>query len=235
MEILRRFDTTRLRRERYDRVVTILRLRPSDRVLDVGCGKGARSIAAFNSENEIVGVDLLEEDELEIEQPNFSYLKRDAADLHGIADKSFDVAISFGMLEHIRPRERLVAVIRETQRVARRYCFLVPHKYAFVETHFQLPLFSVWPSPLKAFLIKRCRLGTQERRPDGDWQRINWLTRREWRELFADPNLVIKNHWYGPLLEYYLIFGGELRNGSQAGAGAGAGEADRTPSKELTT
>jgi hypothetical protein len=26
-----------------------------------------------------------------------------------------------------------------------------------------------------------------------------------------DPNLLITNHWYGPLMQYYVIFGGDLR------------------------
>jgi len=211
MGLLRKLDTSRLRRDRYARIVRTLALLPGDRILDVGCGQGGRSIAAYNTENEIVGVDLFDEDELRIEQANFSYAKLDACALDSLPDGSFDVAISVGMLEHVRPPERLRAAIRETQRVARRYCFVVPHRYAFLEPHFFLPLFSLWPGWLKTFLIKRFRLGTQERQPSGEWQRINWLTRRQWAELFDDPNLVIRNHWYGPLLQYYLIFGGEPR------------------------
>ena len=204
-------NTASLRRKRYERIARLVDLRPGDRVLDVGCGTGARSIAAFNAENEILGVDIVDPGDVTADHPNFRYLQLDATDMRPLADKSFDVAISVGMLEHIRPRERLVAAIRETQRVARRYCFAVPHRYAFVEPHFVLPLFSLWPGAVKSFLIKRFRLGTQERQPSGRWQRINWLTRRQWSELFADPNLRIVNHWYGPLLEYYLICGGEPR------------------------
>jgi SAM-dependent methyltransferase len=214
MHFLRKINTADLRRKRYERIARTLQLRPGDRILDVGCGKGGRSIAAFNRENEIVGVDLFPENELEVEQTNFRYVQGDATDLHSISDKSFDVAISVGMLEHVRPREQLLAAIRETQRIARRYCFVVPHKYAFVEPHFFLPFFPVWPSWLKSFLIKRFRLGTQERQPSGEWQRINWLTRREWKELFDDPNVLIESHWYGPLMQYYLIFGGELQGGA---------------------
>jgi SAM-dependent methyltransferase len=206
--LLRRLDTSRLRRRRYERIAELVALTPDDRVLDLGCGPGDRSIAAFNTENEIVGIDLFAEDELQLEQRNFRYLTGDACDLRGLADGSFDVAISIGMLEHIRPEERLVAAIRETQRVAGRYCFVVPHRYAFIEPHFFMPLFSLWPSWLKSALIKRFQLGTQRRKPSGRWQRINWLTRRQWAELFADPTLVIHNHWYGPLLQYYLIAGG---------------------------
>ncbi len=205
--LLRRFDTTDLRRKRYQRIERLVGLEPADCVLDLGCGPGGRSIAAFNSENKIVGVDLF--DESGFQQANFAYLKGDACDLVGIEDEAFDVAISVGMLEHIRPRARLVSAVRETQRVARRYCFVVPHRYAFIEPHFYMPLFSIWPGWLKSALIKRFGLGTQERQPSGRWQRINWLTRRQWVEVFDDPNLVIKNHWYGPFLQYYLIAGGD--------------------------
>jgi SAM-dependent methyltransferase len=211
--LLRRFDTTELRRKRYERIAGLVGLEPTDRILDVGCGPGGRSIAAFNSENEIVGVDLFDEGELQVEYSNFVYLRRDACDLVGIDDGAFDVAISLGMLEHIRPRERLVTAVRETQRVARRYCFVVPHRYAFIEPHFYMPFFSIWPGWLKSALIKRFRLGTQKRKPSGQWQRINWLTRRQWAQVFADPSLVITNHWYGPFLQYYLIVGGELPRG----------------------
>lgn len=213
MQFLRRLNTAGLRRKRYERIAGILDLKPTDRILDLGCGPGGRSVAAYNSTNEIVGVDLLDEEDVSAEQPNFRYVKLDAGDLHGFEDDSFDVAISVGMLEHIRPREALRGAIRETQRVARRYCFVVPHKYAFLEPHFFLPLFAVWPGWLKTFLIKRFTLGTQKRKPSGEWQRINWLSRPEWQALFDDPNLVIKSHWYGPLMQYYLIFGGDLRPG----------------------
>jgi SAM-dependent methyltransferase len=208
LDLRRVFNTAGLRRTRYDRIAEMLDIRPSDRILDVGCGKGGGSVASYNRTNEIVGVDLFDPDELSLRQANFSYVQGDACDLKSLSDKSFDVAISIGMLEHIRPRERLLAAIRETQRVACRYCFVVPHKYAFVEPHFQMPFFSLWPDGLKSFLIKRFTLGTQTREPSGRWQRINWLSRREWSALFNDSGLVIESHWYGPLMQYYLIFGG---------------------------
>ena len=211
MRFLSRFNTSGLRRKRYERIARILDLKPTDRVLDLGCGPGGRSLATYNQTNEIVGVDLLDPEDVSATEPNFRYMKADASDLSEFADNSFDVTISIGMLEHVRPRERLRRATQETQRVSRRYCFVVPHKYAFLEPHFYLPLFAVWPGWLKSFLIKRFTLGTQQRQPSGNWQRINWLSRREWKAVFDDPNLVIKNHWYGPLMQYYLIFGGDLK------------------------
>jgi cyclopropane fatty-acyl-phospholipid synthase-like methyltransferase len=118
MQFLRRVNTAGLRRKRYERIASILDMKPTDRILDVGCGPGGRSVALYNSTNEIVGIDLLDEEDVSVEQANFRYVKLDASDLHELGDDSFDIAISVGMLEHIRPRERLRAAIGETQRVA---------------------------------------------------------------------------------------------------------------------
>jgi ubiquinone/menaquinone biosynthesis C-methylase UbiE len=114
MQFLRRVNTAGLRRKRYERIASILDMKPTDRILDVGCGPGGRSVALYNSTNEIVGIDLLDQEDVSVEQPNFRYVKLDASDLHGLGDDSFDIAISVGMLEHIRPRERLRAAIGET-------------------------------------------------------------------------------------------------------------------------
>lgn len=62
----------------------------------------------------------------------------------------------------------------------------------------------------------RFDLGSQRRAPGGTYQRINWLTKAQWRRLFADPRLRIEDHWYGPLLLDYLIFGGDLPRAGRA-------------------
>jgi SAM-dependent methyltransferase len=201
-------DTFSLRRRRYERIAQLLSLRPEERVLELGCGRGHRSVALFNVQNEITGVDLLDPSEVTPPGANFRYRRLDATDLRDLPDGSFDVAIGVGLLEHLRPRDRLLAAIQETQRVAKRYCFVVPHRYAFIEPHFRMPLFSIWPDALKSFAIRRWRLGTQPRDSRGRWQLLNWLGKREWRELFADSTLRIESYWYGPLLQYYLIVGG---------------------------
>jgi SAM-dependent methyltransferase len=181
---------------------------PADRIVELGCGPGGRSIARFNHTNHIVGIDVVSPDLVTVDQQNFTYVRGDAARLDWIRDAEFDVVVSFGMLEHIQPRERMVEAIREAQRIADRYCFVVPHRYAFVEPHFLLPFFSIWPDRLKSFLIRRFSLGSQRRNAAGKWQHIHWLPKDEWRDLFDDPNLRIVDHWYGPVLLDYLIFGG---------------------------
>jgi SAM-dependent methyltransferase len=198
----------RFNRARYDRVMATLGVVPADRVVELGCGRGGRSIARFNVTNQIVGIDVVSPDLVTVHQPNFTYVRGDASHLGWIRDDEFDVVVSFGMLEHLQPRERMVEAIREAQRIAHRYCFVVPHRYAFVEPHFLLPFFPIWPDRLKSFLIRRFSLGSQRRNASGKWQHIHWLPKDQWRDLFDDPNLRIVDHWYGPVLLDYLIFGG---------------------------
>jgi ubiquinone/menaquinone biosynthesis C-methylase UbiE len=209
MDLRRLIDTTALRRRRYERLARLAGLRPTDRVIDIGCGQGGGAIAYWNTTNPIVGVDLLPPEAVHVvDRPNFSYRQADATDLSAFADDEFDVAFSIGLLEHIRPDDRLAAAIAELRRVARRYCAVVPHRAAFVEPHFQAPFFSLWPDALKSAAIRRTTLGTQGRRPDGQWQRIHWLTGSEWLRRFGDPTARAHRHWYGPLLQYTVIVGG---------------------------
>lgn len=191
-------DTSDLKRQRYIRLTREVDLRPTDRILELGCGIGHRSIATWNHENEIVGVDLVEPRRVTVAQPNFVYRRADAADLSEFADDSFEVALSIGMLEHIQPDERLERAIREAQRVAQRYAFVVPHRYAFIEPHYQMPLFPIWPDRLRSRYIRlHPRKGP-----------VIWPTAAEWTVLFDDPSLRMLNHWYGPLLLYRILVGG---------------------------
>ena len=130
---LRRFvNTSGLRQARYNRLAKLVALRPTDRIVDIGCGPGVRTLAAYNRTNSIVGVDLLSPDQVTLTQPNVQYVQGDATHMSGFSDNQFDVAFSIGLLEHIRPEAQLIAAIREMQRIAPKYIALVPHRYSFV-------------------------------------------------------------------------------------------------------
>jgi SAM-dependent methyltransferase len=208
VDLRRIVNTSGLRLARYNRLARLVDLRPTDRIVDIGCGPGVRTIAAYNQTNTIVGVDLLPPEKVKLTQANVQYVQGDATHLSVFRDNQFDVAFSIGLLEHIRPQDQLIAAIREMQRVAPRYIALVPHRYSFIEPHFQMPFFSVWPDGLKSAAIRRFRLGSQSRQPDGAWQRINWLSGADWLKLFDDPTARAYGHWYGPLLQYTIIVGG---------------------------
>src|SRR6266511_1509273 len=91
IQFLRRVNTAWLRRKRYERSASILHLKPTERTPDLGCGPGGRSVAVYNPTNKIVGVDLLDEEDVSVEQANFRYVKLDACDLHEFADDTDDL------------------------------------------------------------------------------------------------------------------------------------------------
>ena len=207
-QLHRLLDPQPLRRRRYERLASLVGLRPTDRIIELGCGRGPRSVAAMNRTNPIVGVDLLPPADVAVRQSNFTYLQADAADLRQFADGEFDVAISIGLLEHIQPRERLEQVVREHRRVAQRYAAVTTHRFAFIEPHYRLPLFSVWPDALKRLDVGPIRPAGTRLRRDGSIRPINWLAGDEWLRLFDDPTARTFRHWYGPLLLFLLIVGG---------------------------
>ncbi|MFQ6010396.1 MAG: methyltransferase domain-containing protein [Candidatus Aenigmatarchaeota archaeon] len=178
------------RKKRYEKICRFVDLRPEDRILDIGCGKGY-SLEDFNKTNKIIGLDLHKNQR--IFQENFSYVQGDGADLP-FKDKEFDVVICVGVLEHIHPYEKLVKIANEIRRVGKYYAVIVPHYYTPIEPHFQLPLWQFYPASLKSFLIKRFNLGSQLRRPDGNFQRLNYFSREGWLKLFPDAKIASHNH-----------------------------------------
>ncbi len=103
-----------------------LKLRPGDRVLDLGCGEGRHAITAYTNERvHVVALDLSSEDlavarerfrDFEIAddgERSLSFLRGSGLALP-FADASFDKVICAEVLEHIPDYQ---AVVREIQRV----------------------------------------------------------------------------------------------------------------------
>jgi SAM-dependent methyltransferase len=158
-------------------------------ILDVGCGSDGRSFENFVPENsKIVGVDILAEETIRIGHPRFEYLRQSAQDLSMFRDGQFDLAVSFGMMEHICDSAMLGRIYSEVDRVARHWVVVVPWRYAFVEPHFKFPYFQLLPYPLKVFLTRILNLDGLRRKVTEDYDYIRshywWLTNREWTGIF---------------------------------------------------
>jgi SAM-dependent methyltransferase len=103
------------------------------RLLDVGCATG-KDFVGFMKEREdleIVGIDLKD---YGLRQPNFRMVVADAVDIP-FPDRYFDIAVSVGVLEHIRPIEKLARVVQEIDRVSKSYAVIVPSISTFIEPH----------------------------------------------------------------------------------------------------
>lgn len=189
------------RYKRYKKIIKLLNINKNDKILDVGCGKKDRSFRCFNKENKIVGVDLYDHC-LDI-QKNFSYIKANAKDLP-FKNKEFDIGISIGMFEHIHPHSDFLKALKEIERVSKKYAIVVPHRYCFIEPHFQLPFWYFYPNFIKSFLISKFNLGSQKRNKNGVYQKLNHPSGKFYKKHLKDCK--IDHYFFGPLLLYYIIY-----------------------------
>jgi SAM-dependent methyltransferase len=177
-------DTVRHWRERrYQLFLDLCRVRPDDRILDVGAGAGG-ALERFNTTNEIVAVDITPQESEWLTAPNVTVEYGDATKLP-FADREFPVVFSNSVIEHI-PRELQPAFAAEIRRVGERYFVQTPNRYFPIEPHYQLPLFQFLPERVRRALNGRFSLGWREK---GQWEEINLLTARELRRLFPDGQL----------------------------------------------
>lgn len=67
----------------------------------------------------IVGIDLLDESEVSMSHPGFTYIQQAASDLSRFGEKEFDLAFSIGMMEHICNCQFILGMARQIDRVSR--------------------------------------------------------------------------------------------------------------------
>jgi ubiquinone/menaquinone biosynthesis C-methylase UbiE len=111
----------------------IQRGRERKAILDVGCSRG-KDLVQFlegRDELEITGLDVKD---FGLRQDNFRMVAGDAEALP-FRDGYFDITFSIGVLEHIRPIEKLAKVAREIDRVSKAYVVVVPSVGTTIEPH----------------------------------------------------------------------------------------------------
>lgn len=132
--IWKKSGATALKKRRFDKIMSLINL-PNDRpikILEVGCANGKDFIQfATDEKYQISAVDI---NDCKIEQKNVKFCKADASELP-FEDKSFDLVVTIGLLEHIEPMEKLCAVIKELDRVGKHQISVVPSISTFVEPH----------------------------------------------------------------------------------------------------
>jgi SAM-dependent methyltransferase len=173
----------RWREQRYKLFVELCRVRPEDRILDVGAGAGA-ALERFNQQNEIVAVDIEPLESQWMASPNVTVTVADATKLP-FAEREFPVAFSSSVIEHI-PKDLQPKFASEIRRVADRYYVQTPNRYFPIEPHYQVPLFQFLPERVRRAINKRVSLGW---RAKGEWEDINLLSARDLRRLFPDGEI----------------------------------------------
>ena len=155
----------------------------SDRILDVGAGRGA-ALERFNRTNPIVALDLAPQESDWLAAPNVDVVKGDGTRLP-FAAAEFPLVFSNSVIEHVPP-ESQAAFAAEIRRVGQRYYVQTPNRWFPIEPHYQLPLFQFLPRRVRMALNRRFTLGWQQR---GSWEEITLLSARDLRRLFPDAEI----------------------------------------------
>ncbi|MHC4208670.1 MAG: class I SAM-dependent methyltransferase [Planctomycetota bacterium] len=145
----------------------------------------------------------------------------DATDLGEYPDRSFDVAFSNSVIEHLETRARQAAMAREIRRVARAYWVQTPNYWFPIEPHFLFPGWQWMPRAVRAELLHRLPVGGQRPCPDRRQARqrvgaIRLLSRRELESLF--PGATIVPERFGGVAKSWIV-----HEGLPAPAGGGSG------------
>jgi hypothetical protein len=141
----------------------------------------------------------------------FTHVVGDGCDLSRYADRSFDIAHSNSVIEHVGGWAKMQAFVHETRRLAPSYYLQTPYFWFPVEPHFVAPFFHWLPEGDRARLLMQFRLGHFARAKD--WgeamsavQSIALLNRAQLQ--FLLPDATIHFEWLGPLAKSMIAVRG---------------------------
>ena len=90
-------------------------------------------------------------------------LQGDARDLHGIDDRSYDIAFSNSVIEHVGAWSDMLRMAGEVRRVADRYLVQTPYFWFPIEPHMRAPFVHWLPDSLGYRMVMARRLGFFDR------------------------------------------------------------------------
>lgn len=198
------------------------------RILDIG-GRSAfwkQRGWASRADVHVVIVNLASEfEEHEADQPAYDNIELhvgDATDLSEFADRSFDLAFSNSVIEHLQTFDSQAAMAREVQRVAALYWVQTPNFWFPIEPHFLTPAWHWLPVSARVALLQRRQWGWRGPCPDPDEaeelvREVRLMRGSELRRLF--PGGELRRERIGPLVKSFVVLRAHgVANGARAGA-----------------
>jgi hypothetical protein len=125
----------------------------------------------------------------------FRFVEGDGCDLGEYASRSFDIAHSNSVLEHVGDYARMARFAEEVGRVADGYFIQTPNFWFPIEPHSMTPFFHWLPRSARIALVSRFQLGYWSKAKSSEHaERIvdsaRLVNRRKMHELFADADIV---------------------------------------------
>ena len=133
-----------MRRKMFDRFMQELGPTEATTIVDVGVTDDQRLDSNFFErlyphKSKLTAVGMEDASFLETQYPGIKFVKADGLRLP-FEDKSFDLAVSFAVIEHVGSNANQRAFIKELCRVGKRVCLTMPNRWYPIEFHTILPL-----------------------------------------------------------------------------------------------
>ena len=133
----------------------------------------------------------------------FSFISADGCDLNTFGDKSFDIAHSNSVIEHVGDWGRVIEFANELTRVAEEYFIQTPNYWFPIEPHCFTPFFHWLPKPMRLWLVLRFELGNWQRADTVDAavriiESARLLNKRMFSELFKDAEILTERFFFLP-------------------------------------
>ncbi|MBD2772393.1 class I SAM-dependent methyltransferase [Iningainema tapete] len=175
---------------------TLMRLaQPTEEttVLDVGVTCDRRLDSNFFEKlypypHKITAVGLEDASFLEVEYPGLKFVQTDGLRLP-FPDKSFDLAVSFAVLEHVGDRAQQRTFIHELCRVSRACCITTPNRWFPIEFHTVLPLIHWLPPNFFRWILNHTGKNFWAKE-----ENLNLLGQKELLSLFSSDRITCYHH-----------------------------------------
>jgi len=203
--------SNRMRSQRFARFESMLSKLPRPvRIVDVG-GTNAFWEQRGYADRDDVQITLVNIASEEKVHSNIDPRVGDATDFGEFADRSFDVAFSNSVIEHLFTYEKQRAMASEVQRVAGAYWVQTPNFWFPIEPHFLTPAWHWMPQSLRVALLRRRRFGWRGPCPDREEAKalvaeVRLMTRRELRSIFPHGRIIPER--FGGLVKSWVCVNG---------------------------
>lgn len=133
----------------------------------------------------------------------FRFIEADGCNLAQIPDKSFDIAHSNSVLEHVGDWEHMVRFSEELSRVSHKYFVQTPSFWFPMEPHFMTPFFHWFPKSVRIWLVIRYDFGHFRRAASIDHatrivESVRLLNKKRFQELFKEADIMTERMFLMP-------------------------------------
>jgi hypothetical protein len=133
----------------------------------------------------------------------FMFVGTDGCDLAGFDDRSFQIAHSNSVVEHVGDWERMIQFAKELSRVSQAYFIQTPNYWFPIEPHCMTPFFHWLPKPIRIWLVSHFQLGHWKKAVSIDEavrivEHARLLNRKMFHELFKDAHILTERFFWLP-------------------------------------